>query len=216
MFPGQPDRPAGVTRSLEGDDYLRELVGSLEHVPLPVRFHLVDVLVEPRTLWVPRTVAGLLIRAFAGSQPTSVPPSTADTGRSRAVAFRLAYLMLARVLSWLTLFARSDAAKDVEILVLRHEVAVLRRHNPRPRLAWVDRAVLTALSRLLPPPLRRLRLVSSRRERCCAGTPSWPPAAGPIRDDTQDAHPPPRRSGAWCCGWPGRTPPGATDVSRAS
>jgi putative transposase len=48
------------------------------------------------------------------------------------VAFRFAYLTLARVLSWLTLLARSDAAKDVEILVLRHEVAVLRRSNPRP------------------------------------------------------------------------------------
>jgi hypothetical protein len=43
--------------------------------------------------------------------------------------FRLAYLILARTLTWLTLFTRSDAAKDVEILVLRHEVAVLRRHN---------------------------------------------------------------------------------------
>jgi hypothetical protein len=42
------------------------------------------------------------------------------------VTFRPAYLMLARVLSWLALLARSDAAKDVEILVLRHEVAVLR------------------------------------------------------------------------------------------
>jgi hypothetical protein len=44
--------------------------------------------------------------------------------------------MLARGLSWLTLLARSDAAKDVELLALRHEVAVLRRHNPRPRLTW--------------------------------------------------------------------------------
>jgi putative transposase len=45
------------------------------------------------------------------------------------------------VLSWLALLARSDAAKDVEILVLHHEVAVLRRHNPRPALTWVDRAI---------------------------------------------------------------------------
>jgi hypothetical protein len=65
------------------------------------------------------------------------------------VAFRLAYLLLARVLSWLALLARSDAAKDVEILVLRHEVAVLHRRQPRPALSWVDRAILSALSRLL-------------------------------------------------------------------
>src|SRR6188768_857401 len=70
--------------------------------------------------------------------------------------------MLARVLSWLVLLARSDAEKDVEILILRHEVAVLRRTNPRPTLTWLDRAVLSALSRLLPAPLRRLRLVSPR------------------------------------------------------
>ena len=58
--------------------------------------------------------------------------------------------MLARVLSWLALLARSDAAKDVEILVLRHEIAVLRRGNPRPSITWIDRAILSALSKLLP------------------------------------------------------------------
>src|ERR671912_1752190 len=78
------------------------------------------------------------------------------------MALRLAYLALTHMLSWLMLLARSDAAKDVEILVLRHEVAVLRRHTPRPRLSWVDRALLSALSRLLPAPLRQLRLVSPR------------------------------------------------------
>ena len=70
--------------------------------------------------------------------------------------------MLVRVLSWLALLARSDAAKDAEILTLRHEVAVLRRTNTRPRLTWLDRAVLSALSRLLPAALRRARLVSPR------------------------------------------------------
>jgi putative transposase len=78
------------------------------------------------------------------------------------VALRLAYPLLARVLSWLALLARSDAAKDVEILVLRHELAVLRRHDPRPKLTWLDRALLSALSRLPPTGLRRLRLVSPR------------------------------------------------------
>jgi len=78
------------------------------------------------------------------------------------VALGLAYLMLVRVLSWLALLARSDTAKDAEILTLRHEVAVLRRTNPRPTFTWLDRAALSALSRLLPAPLRRLRLVSPR------------------------------------------------------
>ena len=70
--------------------------------------------------------------------------------------------MLVRVLGLLALLARSDTAKEVEILMLRHEVAVLRRTNARPALTWLDRVVLSALSRLLPAPLRQLRLVSPR------------------------------------------------------
>src|SRR3954447_888158 len=70
--------------------------------------------------------------------------------------------MLARMLNWLALLARADAARDVEILVLRHEVTVLRRHHPRPRLSWPDRALLSALIRLPPASLRRPRLLSAR------------------------------------------------------
>jgi putative transposase len=61
---------------------------------------------------------------------------------------------------WLVLLGRSSAAKDGELLVLRHEVAMLRRANPKPRVDWADRAVLAALVRLMPTALRRHRLVS--------------------------------------------------------
>src|SRR6476620_7266730 len=110
--------------------------------------------------------------------------------------------MLARVLSWPTLLARSEAAKDLEILMLRHEVAMLRRHNPGPTLSWIDRALLSAL---LPVDLRRLRLVSPRT---LLRRHAQPPAAGPTRMHTQAAHPLHSRSGRWCYGWPERTPPG--------
>ena len=73
---------------------------------------------------------------------------------------RLIYRFAVAVLSWLALLARSSASKNVEILVLRQEVAVLRRVNPKPRLEWTDRAVLAALSRMLPKGLRLHRIVT--------------------------------------------------------
>jgi hypothetical protein len=76
------------------------------------------------------------------------------------VLFRLLYLIGVTVFGWLRLLARSGAVKDVEILVLRHEVTVLRRQISRPRPGWPEQAILSALTRLLP------RQALSARWRC--------------------------------------------------
>lgn len=102
----------------------------------------------------------------------------------------LTYRLLVTVLSWLALLARTSASKDAEILVLRHEVAVLRRANPKPKATWSDRAVLVALTRILPKSLRAHRIVTPgtllRWHRQMAAA-KWrqprPPGRPPIPDE---------------------------------
>ena len=80
------------------------------------------------------------------------------------MSLRFAYLAGLRVFGWLVLLARSDRAKDAEILILRHQVAVLQRQAGTPKLSWADRAILSALARLLPSGhLRQLHLIISPR-----------------------------------------------------
>jgi putative transposase len=81
-------------------------------------------------------------------------------GHDPGVSLWLLYLIFRQVLGLVLLLGRTSATKDVELLVLRHEVAVLRRTNRRPRLDWADRAIFAALVRRLPRALRCHRVVT--------------------------------------------------------
>jgi putative transposase len=120
------------------------------------------------------------------------------------VSVRLLYLIMVRVSAWLVLLGRSRASKDAEILVLRHEVMVLRRQVARPQPDGADRAILAALTRLLPAALRGSRLVtpgtfaglapSSDHPQVDLAEPGGPPRDGPAN---------PRPGGTACGGEPG-------------
>ena len=103
------------------------------------------------TLWVPKTLPSAPEQGFL--LPDGSRGTTAALGprgaRSALVTFRLLYLILVRLCGWLALLPRSGNVKDTEILVLRHQIAVLQRQVRSPRLTWADRAVLAALTRRL-------------------------------------------------------------------
>jgi putative transposase len=88
-------------------------------------------------------------RTGKGRSPASRCGLTRRPALLVLVSLRFAYLAVLRVFGWLALLARSDRAKDAEILILRHQVAVLQRQVKTPQLSWADRAVLAALARLL-------------------------------------------------------------------
>jgi hypothetical protein len=102
-----------------------------------------------------------------------------------AVSLRLLYLIFQQMLRLVFLLGRTTSIKDVELLVLRHEVAVLRRTSPRPRLDWADRAIFAALIRRLPTRLRDHRLITPgtilRWHRLAAAAAVSIPQAGPER-----------------------------------
>ena len=105
---------------------------------------------------------------------------------------RLAYLTLCRSIQLLTLLARGDAAKDLEILVLRHQLTVLRRQTPRPKLSPPTGPCSLPSAASCPEPAGRVS--SSGRRRCCAGTGASSPVPGPTRTAARTAAAGPRTS----------------------
>jgi hypothetical protein len=127
------------------------------------------------------------------------------------VLARLAYLALCRWIQLLVVLAHSEAAKDLEILVLRHQLAVLRRQTSRPKLEPADRACLPPSAASCPEPAGRAS--SSPPRRCCADLGAWSPAPGPTRTTRPADQPWTRTSSSSSSAWLERTRAGATSAS---
>jgi len=135
-------------------------------------------------------------------------------GRLNGMVVSFGYLILRQVLQLIVLGMRGEGAKEIEILVLRHQVAVLRRQVKRLDLEPSDRAVLSALARLLARQRWATFLVSPatllRWHRTLIAGKWTCPRRRPGRRQTR------RQSGHWCCAWPRRTRAGATAGSRVN
>jgi hypothetical protein len=135
------------------------------------------------------------------------------------MCLRFVFLLITRLASWLRLSRRDEAWQTTEILILRHQLAVLQRRQPRcPNLNRADRALLAALLRVMPKARRHaLRLLVTpdtilRWHRDIARR-RWAPGPGAARPGGRR---PAGTSGPWSCGWPARTPDGGTAGSTAS
>jgi putative transposase len=96
------------------------------------------------------------------------------------MCLRFVFLLIMRVVAWLRVSRREERWKTAESLILRHQLAVLQRRQPRgPKLNWADRALLATLLGLIPRARRQgLRLLVTRT-RSCAGTATSSAAGGP-------------------------------------
>src|ERR1035441_8658125 len=96
------------------------------------------------------------------------------------MCLRFLFLLTTRLAAWLRLSRREETWKTTEILILRHQLAVLQRRQPRrPKLNWADRALLAALPGVIPKARRHGCGCWSPRTRSCAGTATSSAAAGP-------------------------------------
>ena len=130
------------------------------------------------------------------------------------MCLRFVFLLITQVFRWLRLSRREDAWKTAEILILRHQVAILQRHQARrPKLTWADRALVATLLGVMPRARRqwlRLLVTPDTIMRWHPDIVRRPLGGAVQARQVRPAGDPPGISRPWSCDWPGRTPSGAT------